>query len=168
MTSTYVKRFEAKFSPEPNIGCWLWTAAVSGPGIAAGKGYGAFSWPGGTRATHFALKHYRGMDVPRGMGALHRCDQPSCVNPSHLFVGDQRANMRDCAAKGRCSNGAPELRRGENGSKAKLKEAEAQFILDHPEIPGAVLARRFGINDGAVWFIRHRRNWKHLSPTTHQ
>lgn len=81
--------------PEPNSGCWLWTAKV-GRG-----GYGMLQvnrrW---YMATHVSLEAV-GRQVPKGMQACHRCDVPACVNPDHLFIGTQLDNIRDCMAKGR-------------------------------------------------------------------
>lgn len=92
-------RFERRVSPEPNSGCWLWT------GAANERGYGNFQY-GGKRprgqtvgAHCFAFMIWR--HFPLGMHVLHKCDNPTCVNPDHLFLGDQGINMRDMVAKGR-------------------------------------------------------------------
>ena len=45
-------------------------------------------------------------EIPVGMMVLHRCDNPSCANPEHLFLGTQKENMSDCSRKGRVRNGA--------------------------------------------------------------
>lgn len=80
--------------------CWLWT----GPVFKKRGGYGAFTMRLAgiiqVRAHRFAWTIYRG-NIPKGMHVLHHCDNPRCVNPSHLFIGDQAANMRDKALKGR-------------------------------------------------------------------
>ncbi len=89
-------RFERCISPEPMSGCWLWTGSV------VGRGYGVF-WDGerNVRATHYALKVYRELEVLKGMQACHTCDVPPCVNPDHLFIGTPSDNMQDCLSKGR-------------------------------------------------------------------
>jgi hypothetical protein len=100
---TLQERFEEKYTPEPNSGCWLWTATIDE------DGYGKMRIGGrGTRhlrATHVALALV-GRTVPAGMQALHTCDIPSCVNPDHLWIGTGADNMRDKTRKGRCRNGA--------------------------------------------------------------
>lgn len=74
--------------------CWLWTGATDG------HGYGVFhigERNDVVRATHFA---YEGL-IPDGSYVCHRCDNPGCVRPSHLFIGTQLDNMRDASRKGR-------------------------------------------------------------------
>lgn len=76
--------------------CWLWTGATS-------VGYGMFKHTGvgATMSTHRLAYESLVGPIPAGQSVLHRCDTPACVNPSHLFLGSQADNMRDCAEKGR-------------------------------------------------------------------
>jgi len=88
------ERFLAKISPEPNTGCWLWSAGT------IPSGYGVF---GVNKklviATIWAYEHF---NEPRnGLFVLHKCDTPACVNPDHLFLGTHRDNMDDMHRKGR-------------------------------------------------------------------
>lgn len=76
-------------------GCWEWTAAKH-------HGYGIFGMDQRTfQATHIAWELWHGSPPPPGMFVCHRCDNPGCVRPDHLFVGTQTDNMRDMTAKGR-------------------------------------------------------------------
>lgn len=90
--------FEAKYIPEPNSGCWLWTGALWL------NGYGQLKIPRTRKniGAHFAsyVLHY-GRVAP-GIYVCHTCDVPCCVNPEHLFLGTQSDNMRDASRKGRC------------------------------------------------------------------
>lgn len=88
------KRFWSKVRKTPT--CWLWTASLDR------YGYGVFSLGRGKneRAHRYSYKAFYGF-VPRGKLVLHRCDNPKCVNPAHLFAGTNRDNTRDMMAKGR-------------------------------------------------------------------
>jgi hypothetical protein len=79
--------------------CWLWTAGRDA------YGYGQMHRPGKTPIkVHRASWMLVNGRVAADRHVLHRCDVRHCVNPSHLFLGDQAANMRDAAAKGRIKN----------------------------------------------------------------
>jgi hypothetical protein len=80
-------------------GCWLWLAN-------APTSYGMF-WNGQRNiyAHRFAYEATYG-EIPPGMCACHRCDNPKCVRPDHLFLGTRKDNTRDMIAKGRFRNSA--------------------------------------------------------------
>lgn len=102
----------AKSIPEPNSGCWLWFGAMDK------KGYGQIR-RGRTRpATHVALE-MDGRAVPKGWQACHHCDNPSCVNPQHLFVGTALDNARDAMRKGR--NSTPPVAKPGQGMRLTCK-----------------------------------------------
>lgn len=92
------QRFDRFVIPEPNSGCFLWL------GSTTPQGYGSF-WDGLrlVRAPRYAWEQANG-PIPPGQWVLHRCDNPSCVNTAHLFLGDNATNVRDCAAKKRLRN----------------------------------------------------------------
>ena len=93
---TIEDRFWKKVEPEPNSGCWLW--------MGTQDRYGQFRIGG--RNGHQVGAHRvawmlaNGL-IPMGVHVLHRCDIPTCVNPSHLFLGTRKDNMQDAARKGR-------------------------------------------------------------------
>lgn len=103
------ERFEKKYIPEPNSGCWLWTGSIDP------KGYGQIRMPGPHKrgrlriASHVSLELV-GREVPAGMEACHSCDNPGCVNPDHIFIGTHRENMHDSLRKGRASKPPPSIR----------------------------------------------------------
>lgn len=105
------ERFERKFVPEPNSGCWIWTGSTDR------RGYGQLrvtTQKNKTRlryATHVSLEIV-GRKVPKGMEACHHCDVPACVNPDHLFIGTHRDNVLDSWSKGRASK-PPSAKKGQ-------------------------------------------------------
>lgn len=80
--------------------CWLWTGATTS------KEYGAFKYYKDKSAigAHVSSYLFHIGEVPKGMRVCHLCDNPPCVNPSHLFLGSNSDNMKDMVAKNR--NGA--------------------------------------------------------------
>lgn len=93
----HVARFNASYQVNPESGCWEWTAWIHP------KGYGVLPMGGNgkkIRAHRFSWELKHG-PIPEGLFALHRCDNRKCVNPEHLFLGDDGDNVRDMVSKGR-------------------------------------------------------------------
>jgi len=112
-----MERFEDKYIPEPMSGCWIWTARVSP------AGYGQASYKRKSTFAHrLAWTLFRG-PIPEGLCVLHKCDNPPCVNPEHLFIGTQIENIRDCVAKGRINR--------EAAGMARAAQQRAQQICKH-------------------------------------
>lgn len=102
-------RFESKVARIPEFSCWIWLGSLRG------RGYGFFHIGGktdrkgaGAHRVAWALQH--GMLPDEKFDVCHRCDNPLCVNPDHLFLGSRSDNMSDCAAKYRiCTIGKSRL-----------------------------------------------------------
>ena len=152
------ERFWAKVDRRGPRDCWEWTGARL---LRPGANYGRF-WTGEreVKAHRFSYELFIG-PIPEGLFVCHRCDNPPCVNPAHLWVGTHDDNMADKKAKGRnCygpANGSrthPERRpRGEGSPVAVLSDAAAlAFFEAYCSGDGgqAKLAQSFGISRGTA------------------
>jgi hypothetical protein len=162
MAANYVKaksvwtRFQ-KYIPQGLSAdeCWPWQ------GSRHKTGYGQLSdKPNRTvlKAHRIAYEKAYG-PIPEGRMICHRCDNPPCCNPAHLYAGTARDNARDSIARGRAS--PPPLMRGEDCGMARLKEWQAREIKNSNE-PGTVLAQKFGVAATTICAIRKGVNWRHL------
>lgn len=100
MNETMIQNFWKKVIKSD--GCWKWTAAKNE------SGYGMFGIGKKKldRAHRISWKLLRG-DIPKGLFVLHKCDNPECSNPEHLFLGTNLDNVRDMISKGRNSKPPP-------------------------------------------------------------
>lgn len=148
-------------------GCWNWTGARSGPGWYKGGGYGIIGSCGKNRrgiGAHRVSYMLNVGEIPEGMCVCHRCDNPRCVRPDHLFLGTQSDNMQDASRKGRTRGVLTSQRvSGEKNVKAKLNREQVELIRkmnsDTGEPYGSI-ARRFGVTSVLIGMIVRRQIWK--------
>jgi len=144
-------RFLEKVEPEPMSGCWLWL------GARQPFGYGVLniSRRGRVETAHrLAWGLFRGT-IPDAMHVLHRCDNPPCCNPAHLFLGGPRDNRADMVAKGR------DRGRG----KKKLTPEMVGAIRARAAAGGVTqtqLSEEYGITRRHVYGVIHREMWAHI------
>jgi hypothetical protein len=139
---------------EEDDGCWLWVG-----GHRDREGYGIVKLDGlNQRAHRVAWKLAHGL-IPPGLCVLHRCDNPPCIRPDHLFVGTVGDNNRDRSRKGRTN-----VPRGTAQRVAKLIEADVREIRrlraagwTHERIAG-----RFPISRSQVGAIVSGKSWAHV------
>jgi hypothetical protein len=122
-------------------GCWLWT------GHTDDWGYGNKWWSGRTQKAHRVMYEITFGEIPDGLLVLHSCDNPPCVNPSHLSLGTNRDNTDDKIRKGRQSHaGAP---KGDDNIYCKITEAQVLEIRNTyktGKCSQLELAKRYGIS----------------------
>ena len=130
-------------------GCWEWEGAKSV------KGYGRIKFGGSYWAAHRLMAHIKIGDVGGSVTVCHRCDNPCCINPEHLFIGTQKQNIDDRDLKGRRNQA-----RGERQGSAKLTEEQVKAIRLDPR-KQSVIAAEFGISRAHVGNLKANRAWKH-------
>lgn len=135
-------------------GCWLWT------GSKIPKGYGTIKWDGKNRRSHRVAWIIAFGVIPSGLFVCHKCDNPSCVNPRHLFLGTNQDNIDDRERKGR--NRPP---RGEKHWKHKLTKEQVSEIrrcYGYYGVGGKSsleLAKIFGVDPSTIQRIAKKETW---------
>lgn len=133
--------------------CWVWIGATSD------KGYGQIRDNGKIIYAHrFSFELHKGL-IPFGLEVCHSCDNPSCVNPDHLFAGTHLDNMLDAAAKKRMDGNGGLV--GEASHLARLTEQEVLSIRDDSR-SAKIVADQYGVHIATIYRIRWRKAWKHL------
>lgn len=137
-------------------GCHIFTGAKDG------CGYGRVKNIGTAVATHRWAWQQANGPVPQGMQVLHRCDNPSCINPAHLWLGTHADNMADKRAKGRSHN-VP-TGRAHRRPTAKISESQAKEIKHMLEqgIRQAKIAAFFGVSRNLISEIYLKKTWAWL------
>ena len=133
--------------------CWEWTKYKND------FGYGRMGNGSGLIYAHRASYETFVGPIPDKLYVLHRCDNPSCINPEHLFLGTYKDNNLDCQRKGRKA-----ILRGEASGAHKLTTEQVLRIRELCNtFSDRRIARMFDVSYGLVWQIRHRRSWRHLA-----
>lgn len=143
--------------------CWKWKGTISqyGYGTAIRQAAKVRAKFQAHRLAYFL--HY-GVD-PKDLNVLHRCDNPPCCNPNHLFLGTILDNARDMWEKGRQNVCPPPTKRGADHGCAKLTEAKV-IAIRAAYIPFVktqkMLARDYGVSVRLIDRILRRDLWKHI------
>lgn len=141
---------------EKTNGCWHWIGAKNKDGY--GQFYVSQQYQEG--AHRFMYEKSFG-SIPKGMCVLHRCDNPACVNPDHLFLGTHRDNTQDMINKGRKQTNPP---RGSKHHNSILTEDDVINIRSL-KILGYTckeLSRKLGLKQRTIRAVVNRENWKHI------
>ena len=136
--------------------CWEWQ------GAQARHGYGlvilspARARVRRTFAHRVAWTAVHG-EIEGGFHVCHRCDNPPCCNPDHLFIGTAKDNALDRQAKGRTHVG-----NGADNPRARLTEADVRTIrqMGADGVASAAIARAFGISPSATRYVLKRQTWR--------
>lgn len=147
-------RFWARVDKKGDDDCWMWTGALSA------KGYGTIRDHGKPIAAH-RLSYAMHNGSPDNLAVCHRCDNPPCVNPSHLFLGTLAENNTDRHSKGRSH-----IHIGETHPMALLTESSVRAIRSEystGRVTQTELGARYGVTQSAIWRIVNNRCWSHIS-----
>ena len=180
------EKFDGRYVVDEVTGCWNWVR-----GKFRG-GYGAIAHGKKTLKAHRVSYELRFGPIPEGLLVCHNCDNPSCVNPDHLFLGTSRDNTKDMFAKGRnpditgknnpmhgrCGEKNPffgkthsdETKRflsqrqlGVQHCHSKLTNEKALDIFKRPNERICDLARKHGVSNASVWQVRNGYSWTHVT-----
>ena len=141
-----MQRFWAKVDKSGE--CWLWTARKDR------DGYGRIRYAGNDRNAARVVWMITRSSIPEDFQVLHRCDNPACVRPKHLWLGTSQQNMEDRDRKGRGIL-------GETHHQAKLTEDDVRAIrASYPELTYQKLADDYGVSPSQISHVVKRIHWK--------
>ncbi|HEX8653528.1 MAG TPA: HNH endonuclease signature motif containing protein [Pyrinomonadaceae bacterium] len=149
--SNFAERFWSKveLSSESN-GCWLWRGRV------LRSGYGT-AWKDGTyQYAHRIAYELKYGEIPEGMCVCHKCDNPPCCRPDHLFIGSQEENMHDMRRKGR--NSHPLKLTEQAVLEIRRRYADRKLV----KVTMQQLGDEYGVYKGYISKIIHRQKWRHI------
>jgi HNH endonuclease len=156
-----IDRFWSRVAVGSQDTCWVWRRGMS-------MGYGVFSLSRDGKSYDFKAHRlayfltHRQLDLDQCV--CHKCDNPPCCNPAHLFAGTLADNMRDCHAKGRLKI-ATEKVRGEEHWMHKLTESEVKEIrrlYALGDVSQRALANQFRVTQANIGCIIRRHTWASL------
>ena len=148
------RRFLKRIVKKTTSGCWIFDS------VKFKKGYGNFLLNRKQQIAHrVSWIIFRGA-IPPKMSVCHRCDNPPCVNPNHLFIGTVKDNNRDCVKKGRWKNNGLI---GENHPFSIFKPRDIRKIRALLErISNYKIARMYKCSPSTIRQIGERETWKHV------
>jgi hypothetical protein len=133
--------FWNKVNKNTENGCWEWTGALDT------WGYGQFTSKQKRYSSHRLSIEWAGFD-PKGKIVCHKCDNPKCVNPDHLFLGTQSDNMLDMVSKKR-----------NNNTHKKLSDDQVRDIRQSTETY-EILCKTYDVSLATIWKVKKKMNYK--------
>lgn len=134
-------------------GCWVYTGTLNS------NGYGRASYHGKKWGAHRLAHHLFVGLIPAEKFVCHHCDNPLCIRPEHLFLSNNKGNMKDMVSKGRQNKA-----KGERHSQARLDKERVREIREaQGTVPRNELAIMYGVTPRTINMIQGRETWKHLA-----
>jgi hypothetical protein len=162
-TASIEERFWSRVDVLSIEECWDFKGAPA-------DGYGRIGFNGKDYYAHRLIWEMTYGPIPDGLFVCHRCDNPPCVNPSHLFLGTDEENKRDMIRKGRHFHGerASECQKGERNPSAILIEGNV-YLIRQKYSSGVYtyeqLGKEYGVTKGAIYRIIKGKTWGWLGET---
>ena len=147
------ERFAERFARGAPDACWLWTAGKR-------RGYGSIRDGGRMRQAHRVAWELAHGPIPDGLCVCHKCDNPPCVNPAHLFLGTKQDNNRDRARKGRQG-----WIKGESNGRARLTEddvREIRALIELGKHSQREIGQEYGVSRTLIGRIVRSEVWTHV------
>jgi hypothetical protein len=132
-------------------GCWEWPLGLGH------NGYGKICYKFRTLLVHRASYQEFIGPIPQGLLVCHRCDNPKCYNPMHLFLGTPKDNTMDMIRKGRGRHSRGEQR--SHRTDDQIREIRKRYATGSTLTE---LSREFGCRTSNIHAIVNRRSWKHI------
>jgi hypothetical protein len=131
--------------------CWIWI------GNRSHQGYGTTTIDQSPRMAHRLWWSKVNGPIPKGMFVCHKCDNPSCVNPAHLFLGTPKDNSQDMVRKGRVNRPI-----GDRHPQAKLRNCDVREIrrLSLTGLTHTDLGKRYGVCASSICLMVSGKTWK--------
>lgn len=133
--------------------CFIFTGANNGK-------YPKVSYKGRSHFAHRVVYKIIKGEIFSGFDICHTCDNPCCINPTHLFMGTRKDNMQDCKKKGR--NYVPLSGPGENAPNSKLKNRDVIDIFTSKKTRRE-MAVKYSVSMDCIKSIRCSKNWTHIT-----
>lgn len=133
--------------------CWLWVGAVS-----RSNGRGMFD----NRAAYRAMYEVFVGEIPAGKWVLHKCDNPTCVNPSHLFLGVAADNSKDMRDKGRQHKPKGSLNNNSKLTEQGVLWARDYYSKNQSSEGVRYIAKVLGVSTTHTYDVLSRRCWTHI------
>jgi hypothetical protein len=147
-------RFWAKVIVKGPDDCWEWQAYIDA------RGYGRFKFEGKDDRAHRVSWVLERGQIPDGLCILHKCDNPKCVNPDHLYIGTHQDNMRDRTDRNRSAHNRI------FGERHGHSKATAEQVLEIRKIGHSKslkeMSALFGLSVSHISRLRSRKLWPHI------
>ncbi len=144
-----IQKIQSRINVDPITHCWNWIGTLNG------NGYGVTTYQKKIRLVHRLMHEYYMNNLTEEKPlVLHRCDNPKCCNPMHLYAGNHQDNMSDKSKRNR-------MAKGEKQGFAKLTEKQVIDIRKSIESL-SVIAKKYNVGNSTIWNIKHRKTWKHI------